>query len=102
LTRLNQEAGVTIVMATHSVDLVPVFLHRLHVLSRGRLVRSGTPEEVFSAQDELASVKLRLPYIAELIHSLKKNDSMPFKRLPLTVGEARREILELFRQHSSL
>ena len=96
LTSLNKESQVTIVMATHSVDLVPVFLSRLHILSRGKLVRSGTPEEVFNACEDLASVKLRLPYIAELIHRLKTGDSMPFKRLPLTVGEARREILEAF------
>ena len=96
LTRLNRESGVTIVMATHSVDLVPVFLGRLHILSRGRLVRSGTPEEVFGAPEDLAGVKLRLPYIAELIHRLKENDNLPFKRVPLTVGEARREILETF------
>ena len=96
LTRLNRESGVTIVMATHSVDLVPVFLSRLHILSRGKLVRSGTPEEVFSGGEELASVKLRLPYIAELIHQLKTGDNLPFKRIPLTVGEARREILEAF------
>jgi cobalt/nickel transport system ATP-binding protein len=96
LTRLNRESGVTIVMATHSVDLVPVFLSRLHILSRGRLVRSGTPEEVFSNRDELSGVKLRLPYIAELIHQLKNGDSLPFRRIPLTVGEARRDILEAF------
>jgi len=59
-------------------------------------VRSGTPEEVFGAPDDLAGVKLRLPYIAELIHRLKENDNLPFKRVPLTVGEARREILETF------
>jgi len=96
LTRLNRESGVTIVMATHSVDLVPVFLSRLHILSRGRLVRSGTPEEVFCNPDELSGVKLRLPYIAELIHQLKTGDSLPFRRIPLTVGEARRDILEAF------
>jgi cobalt/nickel transport system ATP-binding protein len=94
LTRLNRESGVTIVMATHSVDLVPVFLTRLHVLSRGGLIRSGTPEEVFHSPEELANVKLRLPYIAELIHRLRVDDHVPFKRLPLTIGEARREILE--------
>lgn len=101
LTRLNRESGVTIVMATHSVDLVPVFLSRLHILSRGVLVRSGTPEEVFNAGEDLASVKLRLPYIAELIHRLKTGDNLPFKRLPLTVGEARREILEAFAQRDA-
>lgn len=94
LTRLNRESGVTIVMATHSVDLVPVFLTRLHVLSRGGLLRSGTPEDVFHSPEELANVKLRLPYIAELIHRLRTEDSLPFKRLPLTIGEARRDILE--------
>jgi len=98
LTRLNRESGVTIVMATHSVDLVPVFLSRLHILSRGKLTRSGTPEEVFSARDELAGVKLRLPYIAELIHQLKTGDKLPFRRIPLTIGEARRDILETFEQ----
>ncbi len=94
LTRLNRENGVTIVMATHSVDLVPLFLHRLHILSRGRFVRGGTPEEVLTAPDEMADVKLRLPHIAELIYRLKHEDRLPFDRVPLTIGEARREILE--------
>lgn len=95
LTRLNREQGVTVVMATHSVDLVPIFLHRLHILSRGRIVRGGTPEEVFTAPAELESVKLRLPHIAELIHRLRYEDSLPFSRVPLTIGEARREIVEM-------
>ncbi|GAW68572.1 cobalt ABC transporter ATPase [Geoanaerobacter pelophilus] len=94
LTRLNKEQGVTIVMATHSVDLVPIFLHQLHILSRGRLVRGGTPEEVFTAPDKLANVKLRLPHIAELIYKLKHDEGLPFTRIPLTIGEARREIVE--------
>jgi len=93
LTRLNKEQGVTIVMATHSVDLVPIFLHQLHILSRGRLVRGGTPEEVFTAPDELQQVKLRLPHIAELIYKLKHEEGVPFTRIPLTIGEARREIV---------
>lgn len=96
LTRLNREEGVTIVLATHSVDLVPLFLHRLHILSRGRIVRGGTPEEVFTAPSEMENVKLRLPHIAELIHRLKHEDRLPFDRVPLTIGEARREIAALF------
>ncbi|MBE2887730.1 energy-coupling factor ABC transporter ATP-binding protein [Geobacter anodireducens] len=95
LTRLNRQEGVTIVMATHSVDLVPLFLHRLHILSRGRIVRGGSPEEVFTAPAEMESVKLRLPHIAELIHRLKHEDGVPFRRTPLTIGEARRDIMEL-------
>jgi cobalt/nickel transport system ATP-binding protein len=95
LLKLNREEGVTIVMATHSVDLVPLFLDQLHILSRGRLVRGGTPEEVFTAPAEMAEVKLRLPHIAELIYQLKHEERLPFRRLPLTIGEARRALVEL-------
>ena len=98
LTRLNREQEVTIVMATHSVDLVPIFLHRLHILSRGKLVRGGTPEEVLTAPEELQNVKLRLPHIAELIYRLKHEEGLAFGRVPLTIGEARREIVEAMRR----
>ena len=95
LKKLNKERGVTIVMATHSVDLVPLFLDRLYILSKGIIVRGGTPEEVFCAPDDMADVKLRLPQIAELIYRLKHEDKLPFDKIPLTIGEARREIMEM-------
>jgi len=101
LQKLNKEKGVTIVMATHSVDLVPVFLDELYILSKGRIKRGGTPEEVFNAPEDMANIKLRLPHIAELIYKLKHEDKVDFERIPLTIGEARREILkslELSRQ----
>jgi cobalt/nickel transport system ATP-binding protein len=42
----------------------------------------------------MENVKLRLPHIAELLHRLKHDDNIPFGRVPLTIGEARREIVE--------
>lgn len=96
LTKLNREREVTIVMATHSVDLVPLFLHKLYILSKGIIVRGGVPEDVFTAPEDMSSVKLRLPQIAELIYKLKHEDKAPFGKIPLTIGEARREILKLY------
>ncbi|MBZ0155619.1 MAG: ATP-binding cassette domain-containing protein [Alphaproteobacteria bacterium] len=95
LTKLNRERGVTIVMATHSVDLVPLFLHRLYIVSKGSIVRGGVPEEVFTAPDEMSQVKLRLPQIAELIYRLKHEDRINFEKIPLTIGEARREFCKI-------
>lgn len=96
LTKLNRENRVTIVMATHSVDLVPLFLDKLYILSKGRIVRGGIPEDIFTAPEDMSNVKLRLPQIAELIYKLKHEDNMPFGRIPLTIGEARREIVRLY------
>jgi len=94
LTKLNREMGVTIVMATHSVDLVPLFLHRLYILSKGTIIRGGVPEEVFNAPEDMAKIRLRLPQVAELIYRLKHEDKMSFEKIPLTIGEARREIIK--------
>jgi cobalt/nickel transport system ATP-binding protein len=95
LMRLNKEQGITLVMATHRVDLVPLFLDRLYILSRGKMVREGTPEDVFTTPDEMEEMKLRLPQVAELIYRLKHDDRLPFNKVPLTIGEAREEIIRL-------
>jgi len=98
LMRLNKEQGITLAMATHRVDLVPLFLDRLYILSRGRMVREGTPEDVFTTPDEMEEMRLRLPQIAELIYRLKHDDRLPFNKVPLTIGEAREEIIRLVRK----
>ena len=94
LAALNRDHGVTIVMSTHGVDLVPLFLHRLHVLDQGRVVISGTPSEVFTTPEALAKVRLRLPHVAELFHLARHEDSLTFDTLPLTIGQARRLLAE--------
>ena len=98
LTNLNKEKGVTIVMATHSVDLVPIFLDRLYILNEGKIARGGIPESVFTAPDDMNQVRLRMPQIAELIYRLKNEDHLPFEKIPLTIGEARREMMEVIQR----
>lgn len=93
LQKLNKEKNVTIVMATHNVDLVPIFLDDLYILSGGSISGSGTPEEIFSTPEEMEDIELRLPWIADLVYRLKNEDGVPFSKTPLTIGEARREIL---------
>ena len=95
LQRLNSERGLTIVMATHMVDMVPLFINRIYILSRGKVLREGTPEKVFSDPEMIRDAKLRLPMIAELIELMKREDGISFDRTPLTIGEARRELVKM-------
>ena len=95
LQRLNRERGLTIVMATHMVDMVPLFINRIYILSRGKVLREGTPEKVFSDPEMIRDAKLRLPMIAELIELMKREDGIYFDRTPLTIGEARRELVKM-------
>jgi len=43
----------------------------------------------------IRNADLRLPRIAHLIEILKKEDRLNFSEIPLTIGEARRELLNL-------
>lgn len=95
LNRLNRERGLTIILATHSVDLLPLFADRVYVLNRGRVLMEGTPEVIFANQEMVDRASLRLPYISRLIHELRHFDGVPIEGLPLTVGEARERLLEL-------
>ena len=47
LEDLNKKHGITMIMATHVVDLVPLFMSKIAILSKGKVLRYGTPEEVF-------------------------------------------------------
>lgn len=92
LRRLNKEKGITMVMATHSVDLVPLFIDRVVILNKGKIILDGKPEEAFSEVEIIRDAKLRLPRIGHLFEILRKNDGFNFSGLPLTIGEAREEI----------
>jgi cobalt/nickel transport system ATP-binding protein len=94
LRKINKE-GKTLIMATHCVDLVPLFLDRVFIMSKGRIIRYGKPEVVFSETDMVRDAKLRLPRIAHLIEILRKRDNLKIDHFPLTIGEARRELVKL-------
>jgi cobalt/nickel transport system ATP-binding protein len=89
--------GLTLIVATHDVDLVPLFADEICILSKGQIVTQGPPQEVFAKTELLRSLDLRVPRITHLFEILsKKNQLLTDKQFPLTIGEARKEIVELF------
>ncbi len=96
LRDLNREKGITMIMATHAVDLVPLFIDRTIILNKGRVIAEGLPDMVFSDSEMIRDAKLRLPWIGRLFEILKKEDNFNIDFLPLTIGEARRELTRLF------
>jgi cobalt/nickel transport system ATP-binding protein len=95
LNRLNRQQGITVILATHSVDLLPLFADRIYVLRRGRVLNQGAADKIFCDHEMIDEACLRLPYIAALLHRMKEHDGVPINGLPLTIGEARMRLLEL-------
>jgi cobalt/nickel transport system ATP-binding protein len=96
LLQLNKENGITLLLATHDVDMVPLFANKMFILKKGKLMAQGKPKELFSNTQLIREVNLRSPRIAHLFEVLKKENNLPIlDDYPLTISEARKEILRL-------
>jgi len=96
LYELNKE-GMTIIISTHDVDLVPLYAYQVYIISNGKIIKEGNPQEVFGDVETIRDANLRLPRIAHLMEILQKEDKLPFdKPYPLTIGEARKKLRNHF------
>ncbi len=96
LLELNKARGLTLLLATHDVDMVPLFATKMYILNKGKLVFQGTPKESFSNGELIRQVNLRSPRLTHLFEVLKAEDKLPVSdQLPLTISEARKEIMRL-------
>lgn len=89
LKSLQKEQGLTIILATHEVDIVPIYCDRVYVMQSGAIIREGTPSEVFADPERIRQAYLRLPRVAHLVELLKRNGTLNIDNLPLTIGQAK-------------
>lgn len=71
ITRLNREEQITVVHITHFMNEA-VEADRVIVMEAGRIVMSGTPQEVFTRIDELRRLHLDVPPVSELANMLRE------------------------------
>jgi len=96
LNEINRRLHITLVFATHDVDVVPLLADRVYVMNRGRIVYSGDTGEVFSRVGLIRENNLRLPRVAHLVELLRRDGKLETNTLPLTIGRARKTILNVF------
>ena len=76
IRRFHEERGTTIILVSHNMDDVAEYCEEVLVLDRGRLLCSGTPQEVFSCREKLEAVGLGLPSGSELICLLEERGAV--------------------------
>jgi len=59
-------------MVSHSMDDISTLATRLVVMSKGEMVLTGTPREVFRQQELMQSIGLDVPQAAQLAHQLRE------------------------------
>jgi len=94
LKELNGQYGITIIMATNTVDLVPVYMDCLAIMYNGNILLKGNPKTVFSNPQKVRQACLELPQIGQLMQALRGEGLFDTNHLPLTIGEARKFLIE--------
>lgn len=87
LHSLNQQ-GITIIISTHAVDLLPEFVDSVYVLHRGQLLAHGPPVRILQDRETLEKSSLRMPYLSYVFDDLKTIDQVPITTLPVTQRQA--------------
>jgi len=85
--KLNQEEGMTVIIAEHEVEVIADFADKLVLLDEGKINEIGTPKEIFPKfVDHQENVGVRVPQVTEL--ASKKPEL--FESIPVTLDEAER------------
>lgn len=93
IMKMNRELGITLLLSTHNVDVVPYFAERILVLHHGKLEADGSPDEIFNDPELLRKAHLSLPRVAEVFEMLQQ-EGLDVK-IQITAEAARDEILRL-------
>ena len=97
LNGLNREQGVSLVVATHDVQLVAPLADKVYVLKAGgEIVAQGPPEQIFRNLDVLKASNIEPPVLAELFHKLERQ-GLSLGR-PATADEAVELLLQWARR----
>ncbi|UCH88736.1 MAG: energy-coupling factor transporter ATPase [Thermoplasmata archaeon] len=93
ISRLNQTKNITVVIATHNVNIVPELADEIYVMHKGKILKKGTPREIFQSEKLLKRANLDIPEISKLMLLLKREGyKIDF---PLSIDEALKELKNL-------
>lgn len=84
LRQLSSERRVTVIIATHAVDLVGYLATRMVLIGDGRILADGSLVDVFADEACLHRARVRSPWVLQLWRHLGPDAT----RLPLTVPQA--------------
>ena len=79
--------GKTIIISTHDVDLAYGWSDYVYLMSDGRIIGEGDPEQVFGDPELLKGAGLRQPTTLEIYHEIERRGLANRNRSPRNVPE---------------
>ncbi len=87
VVRLRDEFGISVVMATHDLDMAARLADRVCILKDGAIVGEGTPRDVFYNKPLVESSGLAIPKVVEIYEDYCRHFKKQPDMRPLNVHE---------------
>lgn len=85
--QLHQERNLSTILVTHSMEDAAKYADRIVIMQKGRVVKEGTPKEIFSASDELLKMGLDVPEVVRFQLKLEKKTGVKLDKVFLSIEE---------------
>ena len=92
---LHKTENLTTILVTHSMEDAARYSDRILVMHEGTSVMEGTPEEIFSQEEQLHSFRLSIPRSVRFQREMEKISGQRFDCLALTEDVLAQELAKV-------
>ena len=89
--------NLTIIIATHDVDVLPLLVDKCILLDKGQIVSESDIQNILTNHDLLLNHKMRMPLLGQLFYNLRDRNIIQQDSFPITLAKAESFIAELLK-----
>ncbi|MFJ7729973.1 energy-coupling factor ABC transporter ATP-binding protein [Neobacillus sp. NPDC097160] len=84
---LHKERNLSTILVTHSMEDAARYADKIAILQQGKVVKQGTPEEIFSSPADLVQMGLDVPEVVRFQLKLEEKTGLKLEKIYLSIEE---------------
>jgi cobalt/nickel transport system ATP-binding protein len=99
ILNLKNNHGISIVVATHDLDMAARISDRICIVKDGSIITEGKPSSIFYDKNLIEMSGLRQPKVVQIYEGITKNLGIDMENYPITADELIKTIASMIRQN---
>ncbi len=99
ILNLKKKHGISIVVATHDLDMAARISDRVCIVKDGSIIAEGKPSSIFYDKNLIEMSGLRQPKVVQIYEGITKNLGIVMENYPITADELVKTIAPMIRQN---
>ncbi|EKN69142.1 cobalt transporter ATP-binding subunit [Neobacillus bataviensis LMG 21833] len=93
---LHKERNLSTILVTHSMEDAARYADQIVIMQQGKVVKRGTPEEIFSSPVDLVQMGLDVPEVVRFQLKLEEKTGLKLDKIYLSLEELSTAVTESF------